>query len=129
LGPIQTAFSKLKTLIRKAAARNYYDLWPDVGRVRDLLSDKECSNFFKAAGSQIDWMGIASMARTHSSCPVRSLDFAFGKGRLCKKIERNAKDLNHPTRSEIRILMRQVSGCIGHLHTRFDIAAKRPSQV
>ena len=55
--------------------------------------------------------------------------FCLWQGAFAQKIERNAKDLNHPTRSEIRILMRQVSGCIGHLHTRFDIAAKRPSQV
>jgi hypothetical protein len=44
------AFSKLKVLIRKAAARTYEDLWQAVGRVCDLFSDEECYNFFKAAG-------------------------------------------------------------------------------
>jgi hypothetical protein len=44
------AFSKLKALIRKAAARSYDALWQDVGHVCDLFSDEECHNFFKAAG-------------------------------------------------------------------------------
>jgi len=44
------AFSKLKALLRKAAARTYEDLWQAVGRVCDLFSDEECYNFFRAAG-------------------------------------------------------------------------------
>jgi hypothetical protein len=47
---IEMAFSKLKALIRKAAARTYEDLWQAVGRVCDLFSDEECYNFFRAAG-------------------------------------------------------------------------------
>ncbi len=50
LNPIEMAFSKLKALIRKAAARTYDELWQAVGRVCDLFSDEECYNFFKAAG-------------------------------------------------------------------------------
>ncbi len=50
LNPIEMAFSKLKALIRKAAARTYEDLWQAVGRVCDLFSDEECYNFFRAAG-------------------------------------------------------------------------------
>jgi len=50
LNPIEMAFSKLKALIRKAAARSYDALWQDVGHVCDLFSDEECYNFFKAAG-------------------------------------------------------------------------------
>lgn len=50
LNPIEMAFSKLKTLIRKAAARTYDDLWAAVGHVCNLFSDEECFNFFKAAG-------------------------------------------------------------------------------
>lgn len=50
LNPIEMAFSKLKTLIRKAAARTYDQLWQAVGHVCDLFSDEECYNFFKAAG-------------------------------------------------------------------------------
>jgi transposase len=52
LNPIEMAFSKLKTLIRKAAARTYEQLWRAVGSVCNLFSDEECYNFFKAAGYQ-----------------------------------------------------------------------------
>jgi transposase len=50
LNPIEMAFSKLKTLLRKAAARTYQALWNTVGRVCDLFPSQECSNYFKAAG-------------------------------------------------------------------------------
>jgi len=50
LNPIEMAFSKLKALIRKAAARTYDDLWRAIGNVCNLFSDEECYNFFKAAG-------------------------------------------------------------------------------
>lgn len=50
LNPIEMAFSKLKALIRKAAARSYDALWKAVGNVCDLFSDDECRNYFKAAG-------------------------------------------------------------------------------
>ncbi len=50
LNPIEMAFSKLKALIRKAAARTYDDLWQAVGHVCDLFTDEECFNFFKATG-------------------------------------------------------------------------------
>ncbi|MEO1960549.1 MAG: IS630 family transposase, partial [Paracoccus sp. (in: a-proteobacteria)] len=48
--PIEMAFSKLKTLVRKATARTYDQLWAAVGHVCDLFSDEECYNSFKAAG-------------------------------------------------------------------------------
>jgi len=44
------AISKLKVLIRKAAARTYEQLWHAVGHVRDLFTDEACDNCFKAAG-------------------------------------------------------------------------------
>lgn len=50
LNPIEMAFSKLKNLIRKATARTYNQLWAAVGKVRDLFSDEDCYNYFKAAG-------------------------------------------------------------------------------
>ena len=50
LNPIKMAFSKLKALIRKAAARTYHELWKAVGHVCNLLIEEECYNFFKAAG-------------------------------------------------------------------------------
>ncbi len=54
LNPIEMAFSKLKALIRKAAARTYDELWRAVGQVCTLFSDNECHNFFKAAGYEDD---------------------------------------------------------------------------
>ena len=48
------AFSKLKALIRKAAARTYDQLWAAVGQVCNLFSDEECYNYFKAAGYEAD---------------------------------------------------------------------------
>ena len=50
LNPIEMAFSKLKALIRKVAARTYEELWQAVGHLCSLFSPKECYNFFKAAG-------------------------------------------------------------------------------
>ena len=54
LNPIEMAFSKLKTLIRKAAARTYQALWRCVGAVCDLFQPQECRNYFKAAGYGLD---------------------------------------------------------------------------
>jgi transposase len=54
LNPIEMAFSKLKALIRKAAARTYDQLWHAAGHVCDLFSEEECYNFFKAAGYRAD---------------------------------------------------------------------------
>lgn len=48
------AFSKLKTLIRKAAARTYDALWKQVGTVCDLFLPQECRNCFRAAGYGLD---------------------------------------------------------------------------
>lgn len=50
LNPIEMAFSKLKTLIRKAAARTYHALWQQTGAVCDLFLPQECRNYFIAAG-------------------------------------------------------------------------------
>ena len=54
LNPIEMAFSKLKTLIRKAAARPCQALWTCVGAVCDLFPSQECTNYFKAAGYGLD---------------------------------------------------------------------------
>jgi transposase len=54
LNPIEMAFAKLKTLIRKAAARTYDQLWKAVGQVCDLFTEEECYNFFKAAGYETE---------------------------------------------------------------------------
>jgi transposase len=50
INPIEMAFSKLKTLIRKAAARTYHALWKQAGAVCDLFQPTECRSYFIAAG-------------------------------------------------------------------------------
>lgn len=47
LNPIEMAFAKLKTLLRKQKARTYEDLWKAVGKVCDLFTRNDCWNSFK----------------------------------------------------------------------------------
>jgi transposase len=54
LNPIEMAFAKLKTLLRKAAARTLDDLWRAVGDICDLFEPEECWNYLKAAGYVAD---------------------------------------------------------------------------
>lgn len=54
LNPIEMAFSKLKALLRKAAARTYEDLWQAAGKVCDLFSPNERKNYLAAAGCGAD---------------------------------------------------------------------------
>ena len=49
LNPIEMAFVKLKTMLRKAAARTYDGLSKAVGTVCDLFTQDECLNYFIAA--------------------------------------------------------------------------------
>ena len=48
--PIEMAFSKLKALLRKAAARNVDDLWTAIADCLGQFSPTECQNYFQAAG-------------------------------------------------------------------------------
>ena len=48
--PIENAFSKLKTLSRKVAARTVDDLWNAIGQAIDTFTPSECQNYFAAAG-------------------------------------------------------------------------------
>ena len=50
LNPIELAFSKLKALLRKAAARSVEELWKVIAELLDELSPDECRNFFSHAG-------------------------------------------------------------------------------
>ncbi len=50
LNPIELAFSKLKALLRKAAARSVEDLWSVIADLLDEFPPQECANFFKHAG-------------------------------------------------------------------------------
>ena len=49
--PIENAFSKLKALLRKAAARTVDELWVAVASAIDTFTPTECTNYFAAAGS------------------------------------------------------------------------------
>ncbi len=48
--PIEMAFSKLKALLRKAAARTVDDLWDTIANCLDAFKPHECINYFAAAG-------------------------------------------------------------------------------
>jgi len=48
--PIEMAFSKLKALLRKAAARTISGLWDAIAKALDAFTPYECQNYFAAAG-------------------------------------------------------------------------------
>lgn len=48
--PIEMAFSKLKALLRKAAARAIDDLWSVIADCLRAFKPDECRNYFEAAG-------------------------------------------------------------------------------
>jgi len=50
LNPIEKAFSKLKTFLRKAKARTVDALWEKVGNICNLFPPQECLNYFKSCG-------------------------------------------------------------------------------
>lgn len=52
--PIEMAFSKLKALIRKTAARTVDDLWDAIAGTLDAFTPEECQNYFAAAGYDRD---------------------------------------------------------------------------
>ena len=50
LNPIEQSFAKLKTLIRKAAARTRETLWNSIGDLIKRFTPDECANYFANAG-------------------------------------------------------------------------------
>ena len=52
--PIEMAFSKLKALLRKAAARTITELWEVIADGIEQFTRQECTNFFAAAGYDLD---------------------------------------------------------------------------
>jgi transposase len=50
LNPIEMAFSKLKTLLRKASERSVEALWSRIGELLSHFPRHECQNYFRAAG-------------------------------------------------------------------------------
>jgi transposase len=54
LNPIEMAYSKLKALLRKRAARSFDAICNALGEICDLFEPQQCRNFFKAAGYEAD---------------------------------------------------------------------------
>lgn len=52
--PIENAFSKLKSCLRKAAARTVEDLWRVIAEAIDTFKPGECQNYFAACGYDCD---------------------------------------------------------------------------
>ena len=50
LNPIEMAFSKLKALLRKVAARTIPELWDAITEAIEMFTPTECRNYFTAAG-------------------------------------------------------------------------------
>ena len=50
LNPIEQAFAKMKTLLRKADARTIEQTWRTIGALLDCFTPKECANYFRNAG-------------------------------------------------------------------------------
>ena len=48
--PIENTFSKLKALLRKAAARTVDELWKAIASAIDALTPSDCIGHFTAAG-------------------------------------------------------------------------------
>ena len=52
--PIENAFAKLKTLLRKAAERTLDELWRVIGKCLDAFTPRECANYFASCGYDAD---------------------------------------------------------------------------
>lgn len=52
LNPIEQAFSKIKALLRGAAARTKEALWTTIGQVLDRFSPNECRNYLANSGCE-----------------------------------------------------------------------------
>ena len=50
LNPIEKAFSKIKAILRKAAARTLQDLWAAIADALAAFKPQECANYFAACG-------------------------------------------------------------------------------
>ena len=50
LNPIEKLFSKLKTLLRKAALRASEELCQEIGALLNTITARECANYFASSG-------------------------------------------------------------------------------
>jgi len=48
--PIELAFSKIKALLKKAAARTLNDLWDAIRDAIDAVTPRDCRSYFSATG-------------------------------------------------------------------------------
>ena len=48
--PIENAFAKLKSILRKAASRTRDDLWDAIAHAIPRFTPDECANYFRTAG-------------------------------------------------------------------------------
>ena len=53
LNPIENLFSKLKTLLRKAAKPSVDALWNEIGQLLQRFSPEECTNYFQSSGYHV----------------------------------------------------------------------------
>ena len=54
LNPIEQLFSKLKALLRKAAARSREALWTTIGQLVDIFCPEECRNYIANSGYEFE---------------------------------------------------------------------------
>jgi transposase len=48
--PIETAFARLKAMLRKAGERTVSGLWSLIGKLVDIFEPDECANYFRSCG-------------------------------------------------------------------------------
>ena len=53
LNPIETLFSKLNTLLRKAATRCVDTRWNEIGQLLQHFSPEECTHYFQSSGYHV----------------------------------------------------------------------------
>jgi len=61
--PIESAFAKLKALLRKAAERKIEGLWTAIGRIVDVFTKQERANYFANSGYKHILIGIRASQR------------------------------------------------------------------
>jgi transposase len=54
MNPIEQLFAKLKTLLRKAAARSREALWTTIGGLLEAFSPEECRNYIRNSGYALE---------------------------------------------------------------------------
>ena len=81
LNPIEQVFSKLKTLMRKAAERTVEDTWRRVGKLLDQFTAQECANYISNAG-------YASIENSHALARPNSRPVPCRGARKCGASDR-----------------------------------------